>query len=398
MKPLPDILEIQPLAKPPNCTITVPGSKSITNRALILAALSDGKCTLHGALWADDTQVMVDSLQKLGFEVTVEPDPVEECNRTITVVGRGGEIPAKNAVLNVGNAGTAARFLTALVCLGHGEYAIRGDKRMHERPMKDLFEALDSVGAKIKSAEGRLPATIHVNGLRKTNIAIPLADSTQFASALMLIQKQGGFRLSPSNAGVQDPGYITMTAAMCGAFWSPSFRHHYAIEPDMSSSSYFTAAQWLTGGLIPIARWTGHSLQVDGRFPQFLPPPPRVSRTRDLGDSVMTLAICAVFGNQSLRIVDAARMRLQETDRIKAMVTELSGVGAKAEEHENGFTVWPAEAGQLHGADIETYNDHRMAMCFSVLGLKVPGIRIKNPGCVSKTFPNFFEKLEQLRQ
>ncbi len=137
MKPLPDILEIQPLAKPPNCTITVPGSKSITNRALILAALSDGKCTLRGALWADDTQVMVDSLQKLGFDVTVEPDPVEECNRTITVVGRGGEIPAKKAELYVGNAGTAARFLTALVCLGHGEYTIRGDKRMHERPMKE---------------------------------------------------------------------------------------------------------------------------------------------------------------------------------------------------------------------------------------------------------------------
>ena len=131
MKPLPDILEIKPLTKPPNCTITVPGSKSITNRALILAALADGKCTLRGALWADDTQVMVDSLQKLGFEVTVEPDPAEECNRTISVVGRGGEIPAKKAELYVGNAGTAARFLTALIGLGRGgEYRISGDERM----------------------------------------------------------------------------------------------------------------------------------------------------------------------------------------------------------------------------------------------------------------------------
>src|ERR1700689_3255777 len=157
MKPLPDILEIQPLTKPPNCTITVPGSKSITNRALILAALAKGKCTLRGALWSDDTQVMVDSLQKLGFEVTVEPDPTEECNRTITVVGRDGEIPAKKAELYVGNAGTAARFLTALVCLGHGEYVIRGDKRMHERPMKELFDALGCLGAKIESSEDRLP-------------------------------------------------------------------------------------------------------------------------------------------------------------------------------------------------------------------------------------------------
>jgi 3-phosphoshikimate 1-carboxyvinyltransferase len=119
---------------------------------------------------------------------------------------------------------------------------------------------------------------------------------------------------------------------------------------------------------------------------------------RDLGDSVMTLAICALFGKQPMTLVDAARMRLQETDRIKAMVMELQRVGARAEEHQDGFTVWPAEPELLRGADIETYNDHRMAMCFSVLGLKVPGIRIKNPSCVNKTFPNFFDKLEQLRR
>src|ERR1017187_6555336 len=151
MKPLTDPYEIKPLVKPPNCTITVPISKSITNRALILAALAKGKCTLRGALWADDTQVMVDSLQKLGFDTTVEPDPNEECNRTITVVGHDGEIPAKKAELYVGNAGTAARFLAALVCLGHGEYTIRGKSRMHERPMQDLFEALRMHGATIES-------------------------------------------------------------------------------------------------------------------------------------------------------------------------------------------------------------------------------------------------------
>src|SRR6266436_5685135 len=166
VKALPDILEIQPLTKPPNCTITVPGSKSITNRALILAALAKGKCTLRGALWADDTQVMVDSLQKLGFEITVEPDPAEEYNRTITVVGRGGEIPAKKADLYVGNAGTAARFLTALVCLGHGEYTIRGDERMHERPMLDLFGALKQLGVEVQTERGYLPAIIRAKGLK----------------------------------------------------------------------------------------------------------------------------------------------------------------------------------------------------------------------------------------
>jgi 3-phosphoshikimate 1-carboxyvinyltransferase len=192
-----------------------------------------------------------------------------------------------------------------------------------------------------------------------------------------------------------------MTEAMSLVFRHPAFGHDYAIEPDMSSASYFVAADWITGGSISIVGWPHDPLQVDGKFPQFLKPLKlKVSRTCDLGDSIMTLAICALFGKEPTTVIHAQRMRLQETDRIKAMVTELKRVGARAEENEdgNGFTVWPAEPGQLHGADIETYNDHRMAMCFSVLGLKVPGIRIKNPQCVSKTFPNFFEKLEQLRQ
>jgi 3-phosphoshikimate 1-carboxyvinyltransferase len=390
MKPLPDILEIQPLAKPPNCTITVPGSKSITNRALILAALADGKCTLRGALWADDTQVMVDSLQKLGFEVAVEPDPAEDCNRTITVVGRGGEIPAKKAELYVGNAGTAARFLTALVCLGHGEYTIRGDERMNERPMGYLFAALRQLGVDISSSKC-LPATIRPDGLNGGKMIVSAFHSSQFASALMLISRHGG--VDVELAEPDEPyGYVEMTRQMM-----ERFTFDYLVEPDLSSASYFVATVYLTKGKVEVAGWPANSLQIDGSFPRYLPPREKVSRRTDLGDSVMTLAICALFGKQPLQLVNAAQMRLQETDRIKAMVTELRRVGAKAKEHEDGFTVWPAEAGQLHGAEIETYNDHRMAMCFAVLGLKVPGIRIKNPGCVSKTFPNFFDKLEQLR-
>jgi len=177
----------------------------------------------------------------------------------------------------------------------------------------------------------------------------------------------------------------------------------YLIEPDLSSASYFSAAGWIGHGRVVIAHYRPGSLQVDVRFPSYLTQlesnrPLTVSRVLHLGDSVMTLAVCALFGNSPLQIEGASRLRLQETDRIKAMITELRRIGAEADEAPDGFTVWPAEPGQLHGADIETYNDHRMAMCFSVLGLKVPGIRIKNPGCVSKTFPNFFEKLEQLRQ
>ncbi len=377
MNDLPDILEIKPLPKAPNCTVTVPGSKSITNRALILAALSDKKCTLRGALWADDTQVMVDSLQKLGFDVKVLPDDAEPCNRTIEVVGRGGEIPAKTAELYVGNAGTAARFLTALVCLGHGEYRISGDARMHERPMGEIFRALGIEGE-------HLPVMVHATGMKPSRVRVSGEESSQFASALLLTGHE---------VETEPNAYIEMTRAMMKAF-TPG----YAIEPDLSSASYFVAAGWMSGGRMQIAGWPSKSLQVDGRFPEFLPPPATVSRLVDLGDSVMTLAVCASFGKQAMKLTEASRMREQECDRIHAMVTEFQRVGAKVEEHDDGFTVWPAKAGQLHGADIETYNDHRMAMSFSVLGLKVPGIRIKNPACVSKTFPNFFDKLEQLRR
>ena len=391
MTTLPDILEIQLLTKPPDCTITVPGSKSITNRALILAALADGKCTLRGALWADDTQVMVDSLQKLGFEVTVKPHPAEECNRTITVVGRGGVIPAEKADLYVGNAGTAARFLTALVATGTGEYRISGDVRMHERPMSDLLVGLRELGPEI-SAGNRLPVTIRTRGLRPGKVMVSARQSSQFASALLLIARPAGLDVELTEPD-EPHGYIAMTKRMI-----ETFRRDYVIEPDLSGASYFVAAGFITGGCVEVAGWPRHSLQVDGRFPQFLPPPPTVSRTRDLGDGVMTAAICALFGQHPVEITDAGRMREQECDRVHAMATELERVGAKVEERADGFSVWPAEASQLHGADIETYNDHRMAMCFAVLGLKVPGIRIKNPSCVNKTFPNFFEKLERLRR
>jgi 3-phosphoshikimate 1-carboxyvinyltransferase len=417
MTKLPDILEIKPLTKPPNCTITVPGSKSITNRALILAALADGKCTLRGALWADDTQVMVDSLQKLGFEVTVEPDPAEECNRTITVVGRGGEIPAKKAELYVGNAGTAARFLTALVCLGHGEYRIRGDARMHERPMGELFDVLTQQGASIRSNSGRLPAVIDASGLRGGEIVVSGEETSQFASALQLISQKANLSVTMRLKAGEEHQYFVMTSDMLFQDFSD-----YRVEPDMSSASYFTATQFIWGGQIEIANQPSQPLQVDARFSRYFPHRltaieqqtthpkvlerltsiKRVSRLLDLGDSVMTLGICALFGDQPIRIVEAARMRLQETDRIKAMVTELKKMGGEkcAEETDDGFIVRRGDPSVLCDGkrkDIETYNDHRMAMCFAVLGLKVPGIRIKNPGCVSKTFPNFFEKLEQLR-
>jgi 3-phosphoshikimate 1-carboxyvinyltransferase len=387
---LPDILEIQPPKRPPNAIVTVPGSKSVTNRALVLAALARGKCTLRGALWADDTQVLVDALQRLGFKVAVTPDLAEECNRTIEVEGCDGRIPARRADLFVGNAGTAARFLTALVALGRGEYTITGDPRMHERPMADLFDGLDQLGVQITANQKRLPATIHSTGLKSGKVRVSAKLSSQFASALLLIQRHAGIVVELAEPD-EPHGYIEMTERMI-----ESFQPGYTVEPDLSSASYFVAAGWLTRGSIEVAGWPKQSLQVDGRFPEFLPPPRAVSRLRELGDGVMTLAVCALFGEHPMQLTQAGRMRAQECDRLRALATELQRVGAHAEETEDGLIVYPARPDALRGAEIETYNDHRMAMCFAVLGLKIPGIRIKNPQCVRKTFPNFFDKLKQL--
>src|SRR6267142_1543809 len=198
--PIPDLIEIVPLDKPVRAEITVPGSKSITNRALILAALANGETTLQGALWSEDTQVMVEALKKLGFEVKVEPDPEEFCNRTITVKGLGGKIPnagteEKPLEIFVGNAGTAARFLSALVCLGQGVYRLYGVPRMHERPQAALFSALRELGYRIESSTGMLPALIYGTGPRPGNCRVSIEEGSQFASALLLGASTGGWHV-----------------------------------------------------------------------------------------------------------------------------------------------------------------------------------------------------------
>lgn len=379
----PAVYAVRPASGPIRARVTVPGSKSITNRALILAAQWPGRCRLRGALWAEDTEVMVESLRRLGFTVRVLPEPDEPANRTIEVEGRGGEIPATRAELYVGNAGTAARFLTALVCRGRGEYRIYGDARMQERPMGELFRALGIPGE-------RLPVTIRATGMKPGRFVIRGEESSQFASALLLAGHEVETEPHP---------YVEMTRRMMRTFCAD-----YAIEPDLSSASYFEAAGWVTGGAVEIVGWPVESLQVDGRFREYLPqlgvegPPLRVSRARELGDSAMTLVVCAVFGRRVLELVEAGRMRLQECDRLRALATELGRLGAHVEEQAEGLIVKPADAGQLHGAEIETYRDHRMAMSLAVAGLRVPGIRLRDPACVRKTFPNFFEKWEAMQR
>ena len=501
---LPDLIEIVPLARPVRAEITVPGSKSITNRALILAALADSEVTLTGALWSEDTQIMVECLQKLGFEIRVENDPAEFCNRTITVKGLGGKILPQGGTgaseepleLFVGNAGTAARFLSAFVCLGDGVYRLSGVPRMHERPQAALFPALREFGYRVESenANDKLPVKIYGAGLprpvrnergegqgegqlikttssprpspplgeaREKDIPrackVSIEESSQFASALLLCAKVGNWKIEVIGENAEESPYVAMTSKLMEVF--PKNGGTFQIEPDASSGSYFWAAGLITGSIqsnlpylpenkpnipanwiniaknIGVNNWPNTGWQIDEKFHRFttcgsllpvfediserleelekLGEAPddearqkirqefidaskgEVSRCRDLGDSIMTaIAVAPVThwaGKRGfIKFTDLGRLRVQETERVVALRTELTKCGAKVIEEGDTLTVWPS---QLHGAEIETYNDHRMAMCFAILGLKVPGIKIKNPACVKKTFPNFFQKL-----
>lgn len=400
--PLPELIEIFPRRSPVHAEIAVPGSKSITNRALILAALAPGEMTLEGALWSEDTQVMVECLHTLGFEVRVEPDPQELCNRTITVQGRGGIIPNAGTIdrpleLFVGNAGTAARFLSAFVCLGRGVYRISGVPRMHQRPQAALFAALRELGYCIDSPNDKLPAVIHGSGPREGACSVSIEESSQFASALLLCSDVGRWRIHVVGENADESPYVAMTAHLKVSM--ALARGKFAIEPDSSGGSYFWAAQFALnsfeetrGSTVVVRSWPSSDLQIDSRFPLVALSawPPAISRLTDLGDSIMTAVVLAPLRGEPSLFTDLGRLRVQECERVAALRTELTRCGATVREAGDTLEILPST---LHGAEIETYNDHRMAMCFAVLGLNVPGIRIRNPSCVKKTFPNFFQKL-----
>jgi 3-phosphoshikimate 1-carboxyvinyltransferase len=441
--PLPPLIEIVPLDKPVHAEITVPGSKSITNRALILAALAEGETTLQGALWSEDTQVMVECLQELGYLVNVAPDPNETCNRTITVYGLGGRVPRGGTTeqpleLFVGNAGTAARFLAAMVCLGEGVYRLHGVPRMHERPQAALFQALRELGYRIDSPNDRLPALVHGAGPKPgAKCTVSIEESSQFASALLLGAGAGKWSVGVVGENAEESPYVVMSSELVNVF--PHRGGQFQIEPDASSGSYFWAAGRMAESRefleysqqfgtrvttkivskVTVVGWPESGWQVDAGFLWFMIFGPSfrtlrefveqqvklddprlrslidssrriVSRVLDLGDSIMTAIVVAPLDSEPCRFTDLGRLRVQECERVVALRTELTKCGAKVIETGDTLEVFPS---QLHGAEIETYNDHRMAMCFAILGLKVPGIKIKNPACVKKTFPNFFQKL-----
>jgi 3-phosphoshikimate 1-carboxyvinyltransferase len=367
---------------------------------------------------------MTEALRTLGFELTVEPDPDEVCNRLITVQGQGGRIPRAGSTANpldlfVGNAGTAARFLAALCCLGGGAYRLHGVPRMHERPQAALFAALRELGYDVVSPNDKLPALIvgrareARGGTRSCTVSIEA--SSQFASALLLCSRRADWEIALVGENAEESPYVVMTQRMLEVFpWSGG---RFQIEPDASSGSYVWAAGWWMtilehhqgsirqggwrGSPVTVTHWPESGWQIDAEFPDFLPLPATVSRAHQLADSIMTAIVLAAdhelgqawaWGESPAHIqfTDLGRLRVQECERVAALRTELTKCGAKVVEEGDTLTVYPS---QLHGAEIATYHDHRMAMCFAILGLKVPGIRLQNPACVKKTFPNFFQKL-----
>jgi 3-phosphoshikimate 1-carboxyvinyltransferase len=427
----PDKLPVAPLSRPPRAAVRVPGSKSVTNRALVLAALSgNGQgCVVRGALRSEDTEVMAAALAALGFEVRADWAREEIFLRREEGQGL---IPAASAELFVANSGTTMRFLTALVSLGHGRFRLDGVPRMRERPIGDLLAALQQLGVYARGEQGDdcPPVLVDARGLQGGHVHVKGDVSSQFLSGLLMASSSAEDEVTIAVEGplVSRP-YVDMTVRMMrqwglqvdteaeARFRVPgrqrSGKGGYAIEPDATAASYFWGAAALTGGEVRVSDLTAHGLQGDVRFVEVLrdmgchvvhgdsgitvrggPLRGIDVDMNDVSDTVMTLAAVACFAEGPTTVRNVAHVRHKETDRLAALAAELRRVGAGVTEFADGLTVTPRP---LHGAEIETYNDHRMAMSMALIGLKVPGIVIKNPGCVAKTYPGFFADLEKLR-
>ena len=421
------MIEIQPIRKPLDATIAVPGSKSYTNRALLVAAMAHGVSTLTGALFSDDTRYMSASLRKLGVKIDAD-----EKRARFDVHGNGGDIPVSSADLYIGNSGTTSRSLTAYVSLGHGKFVIDGDEPMRrERPISDLLGALRQIGvsARAQFENGHLPVIVEADGLAGGKTRLDISKSSQFLTALLLIAPYAKNGMEIEVLGDRTMPYIDITRSVMTAFGvqviSEDYKFFrieggqqyqprvYHIEPDASNASYFFAAAALTGGRVTVQHLNLDSAQGDLQFVHILEQMgcrTTVSNTgitvtgprqlkgidvdmRTISDTALTLAAIAPFADSKVTIRNIEHTRWQETDRIHAMVTELRKLGVPVVEHQDGLEISPAP---ITPAAIDTYEDHRVAMAFSLVGLKASGIRINDPACVSKTFPNYFEVFEQL--
>ena len=420
-----DRIEIRPCG-PIRGRVKPPGSKSITNRALICAALAEGTSTLVGALDSDDTRVMIEALRALGVAVDLDAAAA-----ILHVAGCGGRFPQPKADLFLGNSGTSIRFLTAAVALGQGRYRLDGVSRMRQRPIDDLLVALRQLGADVQSelGTGCPPVVVAANGLRGGNAAVAGAISSQFLSALLMAAPcaSGQVEIRVDGELVSKP-YVDMTLAVMRSFGveveaieyqrfvacgNGRYRgRHYEIEPDASAASYFSAAAAITGGEVAVEGLSHDTLQGDVAFCDCLAQMgcvvedngrAIVVRARPLhgidvnmnaiSDTVQTLAAVALFAQGPTTIRGVGHIRHKETDRIGNLAIELRKFGAAVDEFDDGLRITP---GVLHAAEIETYDDHRMAMSLALVGLKTPGVVILNPGCTAKTYPGYFADLDAL--
>ncbi|SSC74091.1 unnamed protein product [Ciceribacter sp. T2.26MG-112.2] len=406
-------LTILPPGRPLSGRVSPPGSKSITNRALLLAGLAKGTSRLTGALKSDDTRYMAEALRAMGVTV-------EEPDATTFIVTGTGELKPPAAPLFLGNAGTATRFLTAALALGHGRYVVDGDEHMRKRPIKPLVEALKSLGVTIEAPTGCPPVTIDATGVFKSNrVVIDAGLSSQYVSALQMAAACGSepFTIELAGADIGARGYIDLTLAAMRAFgakvsqptaasWQIEPTGYTAtdfhIEPDASAATYLWGAEVLTGGAIDIGTPSDQFTQPDAKAHDVIaafPHMPAVIDGSQMQDAIPTIAVLAAFNETPVRFVGIANLRVKECDRIRALSTGLNNIrpGLAVEEGEDLIVHSdPSLAGQSLAAEIDTFADHRIAMSFALAGLKIHDITILDPGCVAKTYPGYWDALASL--
>jgi 3-phosphoshikimate 1-carboxyvinyltransferase len=422
----PESLAIRPRG-PLDARLRVPGSKSVTNRALLVAALAEGESALEDALESDDTEAMRDALDALGVAVRSE-------DQRFIVSGTGGRLRGPRRTLDARASGTTARFVTAAATLADGPSLLDGTPRMRERPIDDLVQALSALGARleIRGRAGCPPVWIAGGGLAGGEAEIDGRRSSQFVSAVLLVAPYAAreVRLRFVEGRVVSRPYVDLTLAVMRDFgadadWTPEgglrvaagrrYRgRRYPIEPDASAAAYPFCAAAIAGGRVRVDGIPAASIQADlallgvlermgcrvERGPRHVtvsgPKGPLRGVQADMNampDAALALAVTALFAEGPTRLTNVANLRLKETDRLAALEKELAKLGARAEASADALTIVP---GPLHGAEIDTYEDHRMAMSFALAGLRVPGVVIRDPGCVTKTWPAFFDTLERL--
>ncbi len=417
------MIEIKPVQNL-KATVAIPGSKSYTNRALLIAGLTDGECRLENPLVSDDTKYMTRALKAFGV-------PIQEEKEAFIVSGKGGKLSAPCEDIFIGNAGTTMRFLTTFSALAPGEIRLDGDERMHERPLADLLDCLTQMGVHAVSVNGNGCPPIDIVGGEVPGGEIKLAGdkSSQYLTSILLsspyfkndtcVHIQGDLTsksyanitldiMKTFGVHVENESYQRFKIKAGDRYKAQTYR----VESDWSSASYFLAAAAVTGGEMTLTDINPGSVQGDAQFTSVLEKMGcRVEKKatalhikgnslrgitinmNNMPDVVQTLAVTALFAKGETVIQGIGNLRIKETDRISALATELTRLGARVKAGEDYLIVKP---GDYAGAEIETYNDHRMAMSFAVAGLKIPGVRIKNPNCVEKSFPDFFQRFQEL--